>query len=299
MARIDSGNDLEAAILQPGWKTNADGYGLITISAQFKTDQTGDFSPCVRGAEFPVAAYDYCTSHKNSVSWDHLGMANLSVDYVGIDPTVNAGEYTNPQLTIANVVVSENITSHENFLVAQANYTGVIAGTGYTPSPVGPLVDIKDPDDYIEKVTTPGAIILVNKKNSCLGENGSCFEDETKGGRFVGFIDKDFPEFYGKTSYLSPTTAISGHVYVLESTLVGAFMSKLGESSGDQTWGDTLPKIVPDYLDVQSYMGTFGPVFLLSQVNVEDFGTIYKVNFEIRYSKQGWSDKVYKFNGVT
>jgi hypothetical protein len=46
-------------------------------------------------------------------------------------------------------------------------------------------------------------------------------------------------------------------------------------------------------------MGTFGPVFLLSQVNVEDFGIIYKVNYEIRYSKEGWSDKVYKFNGVT
>jgi hypothetical protein len=299
MARIDNGNALATAILQPSWKTTADGYGLITIAAQFKTDQTSSFDPCVRGTAFPVTAYNYCKSHKNTVSWDNLGMATLNVDYVGIDLSTNGGSYSNPQLTVANVVVSESITSHENFLTAQADYTGVIAGTSYSPDTAGPLVDIKDADDYIEKVTSPGSIVLLTKKNSCVGENGACFEDETKGGRFVGFIDKNYPEFYGKTNYLSPTTAISGHVYVLNAALVGTFMSKLGQSSADQTWGGVLPKIVPDYLNVASYMGTFGPVFLLSQINVEDFGIIYKVNYEIRYSKEGWSTKVYKFNGIS
>jgi hypothetical protein len=226
-------------------------------------------------------------------------MATIVVDYVGIDTSINAGNNTNPQLVVSNAVASENITSHENFLTAKADYTGEIAGTSYTSSTVGPLVDIKNANDYVEKVTSPGSIVLLTKKNSVVGANGSCFEDQSKGGRFIGFVDKNFPEFYGKTSYLSPTTSIAGHVYVKTTTMVGKFMSMLGESSADQTWGSNLPEIVPDYLDVPTYMGTYGPVFLLSQVNVEDFGTIYKINYEIRYSKEGWSTSVYKFNGVS
>jgi hypothetical protein len=299
MARVDNGLALTTALLQPGWKTQADGYGLITIQATFKSDRAGTFAPCVRGTPFPVTAYNFCMSHKNTISWDTLGMATLVVDYVGIDPTVNSGNNTNPQLVTSNAVASENITSHENFLVAKADYTGVIAGSSYTSSTVGPLVDIKNSSDYVEKVTSPGSIVLLTKKNSVVGANGACFEDQTKGGRFIGFVDKNFPEFYGKMNYLSPTTAISGHVYVKTTTLVGKFLSMLGESSADQTWGSNLPEIVPDYLAISTYMGTYGPVFLLSQVNVEDFGTIYKVNYEIRYSKEGWSTSVYKFNGVS
>ena len=89
MARIDQGNDLTADILQPGYTTTSDGYGLITITATFKSDAaTGSFAPFVRGTAFPVAAYNYCTSHKGSISWDALGIATLKVDYVGIDPSV-------------------------------------------------------------------------------------------------------------------------------------------------------------------------------------------------------------------
>lgn len=32
---------------------------------------------------------------------------------------------------------------------------------------------------------------------------------------------------------------------------------------------------------------------LLSQVNVEEFGALYKVSYEVRYSKEGWDEKVY------
>jgi hypothetical protein len=34
-------------------------------------------------------------------------------------------------------------------------------------------------------------------------------------------------------------------------------------------------------------------VNLLSQVNVEEFGSLYKILYEIRYAKAGWERDVY------
>ena len=36
-----------------------------------------------------------------------------------------------------------------------------------------------------------------------------------------------------------------------------------------------------------------GNVNLLSQINVEEFGSLYKIMYEIRYSKVGWHSSVY------
>jgi len=103
MARIDKGNALVTDILQPGWLTNSDGFGLITINATFKSDaSSGTFAPFVRGTAFPVSSYNYCKSHKGSISWDSLGTATLKVDYVGIDPSINGGARTNANTSVAN-----------------------------------------------------------------------------------------------------------------------------------------------------------------------------------------------------
>jgi hypothetical protein len=39
--------------------------------------------------------------------------------------------------------------------------------------------------------------------------------------------------------------------------------------------------------------GTYGKQNLLSQINVEEYGALYKVIYEIRYSKEGWPPDVY------
>jgi hypothetical protein len=41
-------------------------------------------------------------------------------------------------------------------------------------------------------------------------------------------------------------------------------------------------------------VGDFGNnVNLLSQVNVEEYGALYKIMYEIRYAKAGWERDVY------
>ena len=179
----------------------------------------------------------------------------------------------------------------------------VIAGTGYTQSPLGPLVEIKDVDDYIEVITGingDGSPItaLVNKKQSYVGANGACFEDEG-GGRFIGFVDPSFKHFYGKTNYLAPQSSFSGQFYTTEASEVQNMLDYLGSTSRDNDWSSVLPRIIPDYAGTSwisdAANGSFNQL-LLSQVNVQDYGLLFKVNYEVRYSVQGWNDAVYRDN---
>jgi hypothetical protein len=286
MARIDQGDSLSSAILQPGWKTSADGYGLITITATYKTDNNGDFDPCVRGTAFPDAGYSYCKSHKNSISWDTLGIATITVDYVGIDPDINGGDYTNPQVSASNGLTSENISTNPNFFVTGGDgYGDVIAGPPtFETSKLGPTVT------YIDDAG------VKRSRDSFVGQHGACFETP-EGGRFIGFVDPTDKHFYGKTNYLSPVTSFSGHFYTTSSSDVQHMIRFLGTSSRDNDWAGTMPDIVPTYAGGTFVSSTADGEYnqlLLSQVNIEDYGLLYKVNYEVRYSVQGWPDEVYR-----
>jgi len=54
--------------------------------------------------------------------------------------------------------------------------------------------------------------------------------------------------------------------------------------------------LLPDWAKVGTAAGV-GNVNLLSQINVEEYGTLFKVSYEIRYAERGWDVDVYK-NGT-
>jgi len=285
MARIDKGNDLQSAKLQPGWTSTSDGFGLIMINATFKSDQDGGFDPFVRGTAFPVSSYSYCKSHKGSISWDHLNLATLKVDYVGIDPSINGGSFTNPNTSVANGLTAENITAHPNFFTPASGFAGgALAGLpadfggAYDDSTLGPVVNRYNSSTQ-ETVPVP----------SCEGYYGACFE-QPRGGRFIGFVDPQYPTVYGKTQYLATATTISGVIYVSEQTSVLALYECLGKATGTSNF-NVFP-LIPDYCTVGSGTGG-GYVNLLSQVNVEQYGLLFKVIYEVRYSSVGWDAGVY------
>lgn len=294
MARIDNGNSLATPVQQPGAKLSNDGYGLLTATVVFKANADDDLSIGARGSVCPISPN--CTAHKFGVTYDALGIATITVDYIGIDPDVNGGTYTNPQVSTSNGLTSENITTNPNFFTAGGDgYDGVIAGTTYTQSALGPLVEIKSTGDYVQ-VVTGSTVALVNKKQSYVGANGACFESAT-GGRFIGFVDPTYKHFYGKTNYLAPQSSFSGHFYTTEESEVQNMIDYLGTTSRDNDWASVLPKIVPDYAGTtwvsSSANGSFNQL-LLSQVNCEDYGELFKVNYEVRYNLAGWHDKVYR-----
>lgn len=290
MAIVINGDPLTTALLQPGWTVVADGFGLNTSTTVYKVDTTFDIDAfAVKGNAHPDPAYAYLKLDKWKVSWDSLNIATLTVDYVGIDTAINSGVRTNPNTSSANGLTTENLTTHPNFFNLDASFTtGPIAGTAYVQSDLGPLVEIKDPADYFTQVLA-GKTIIISKKQSYIGDNGACFESEL-GGRFIGFVDPTYPNYFGKTNYLTRTTSYSGVMY---STVLGdvqALLALLNSATDTDSWG--IFALLPAWAPIGVGSGG-GNVNLLSQVNVEEFGALYKIMYEIRYSKVGWDSSVY------
>ena len=278
MAIVLTGATLVAPILQSGWTVVSDGFGLNTSVSVFKGDTTTDVDAfLVKGTAHPDAAYSYLKLDKWRISWDSLDICTITVDYVGIDTAINAGVRTNPNTSSANGLTSEPLTAHPNFFVADPLFAGVIAGAGpYDADTLGPLVQ--------SKTTPKGEPTL-----SFTGDNGACFESED-GGRFIGFVDPIYPSFYGKTNYLATTTSYSGVMYSTQLADVQALLALLNTASATNSWG--VFNLLPAWAPIGTVVN-IGNVNLLSQVNVEQFGSLYKINYEIRYSKTGWDDYVY------
>lgn len=290
MAIVINGDPLTTALLQPGWTVVNDGFGLNTSTTVYKVDTTFDIDAfAVKGSAHPDPAYSYLKLDKWKISWDMLDIATLTVDYVGIDTAVNSGVRTNPNTSSANGLTTENLTTHPNFFNLDAAFTtGPIAGTSYVQSDLGPLVEIKDPVDFVTQVIS-GKTIIISKKQSYIGDNGACFESEL-GGRFIGFVDPAYPNYFGKTNYLTRTTSYSGVMY---STVLGdvqALLALLNSATDTDSWG--IFALLPAWAPIGVGSGS-GNVNLLSQVNVEEFGSLYKIMYEIRYSKVGWDSSVY------
>ena len=264
MARVDTGNNLAAVILQPGAKFQEDGYGLTTGTCTFKAAATASVGSTInRGSACPISAYSYCKAHKFSVSFDTLGIAVYVVDYVGMNPA-GYPTYTNRQVGISQGLTSEHITTHSNFFTASTGIAG--------PKPFS-----------ISGISV----------GQYAGLNGAHFSN-ANGGKFLGFQDPDSPLYYGKTNYLAPQTSFSGHFYTTSSTAPKEFVARVGKTSGD---GDFYSlDLLPSYMGTAYVAGTSPNTrnqLLLAQVNVEDFGSLYKVNYEIRYNRDGYVAAVY------
>ena len=288
MALVSTGNVLTSEQLQPGYVFQSDGFGLVTGSAGYKIDWTASTSITVRGQPFPLATYSYMKAHKSSQSYDSLEYKTIKVDYVGIDPTINGGVMTNANTSVANGLTAENITTHPNFFTAATGYGGMpLAGLpsdfggAYNDSTLGPPVMV------ISQAPGPnfGKAVPVP---SCEGYNGACFETG-KGGRFIGFVDPDYPDIYGKTQYLARTTTYSGVIYTTSQAFVQALYALLGTATATNSWG--IFQLIPAYGPIGA--GIHGNTNLLSQINVEEYGSLYKILYEIRYSKEGWPFDVY------
>lgn len=292
MARIDQGNALTTAMLQPGWNIATDGYGLYTGRCTFKMNRaeaiTG-LATFVRGAAHPITEFNFMAVHKIEVVYDLLGIATITAEYIGV--SVSGQNYTNPNVTGSMGLTSEPITAHPNFFEAATGFSagsspiaGLPAdfGGAYDDSTLGPMVTILS--------ATTGLPVNVP---STEGYHGACFE-KGSGGRFIGFVSPDDPHYYGKTSYLAQVTSFSGVLYFksTETTKTAAFRAAVGTTSGSNTFCSGVT-VLPSYIGTSFFNDTLD-CMLLSQVNFEDYGSVFKCSYEIRYNPNGYPKGVYK-----
>jgi hypothetical protein len=272
MAIVKQGNALTTPVQQPGAKISDDGYGLLTATVIWKADESAALGSVVnRGSTCPINAN--CNAHRYSITYDALGIATLTVDYVGIDGGASS---TDPQITGSQGLTSDNITTHPNFfeLYSAGGFTGTpIAGVG-TGSLATPAYTA---------VTGP------NGSTEYQGNNGATFEAVT-GRKFLGFKKSEFKDFYGKTNYLAPQCSLSGVFYTSSATLVNNLRNAVGKTSGTGTFASK--ELVPTYMGT-SFTISGKNQLLLAQVSFEDFGLLYKVQYELRFNREGYVAAVY------
>lgn len=292
MAKISQGDPLTNAMLQPGWNIATDGYGLYTGRCTFKMNQTEAISGLaafVRGAAHPVAAFNFMAVHKIEVVYDLLGIATITAEYIGV--SVLGQNWTNPNVTGSMGLTTEPITSHPNFFVAAEDFAAGSSPIAGLPSDFGGAYDDSTlgPPVTVISATTLQPVAVP----SCEGYHGACFET-SQGGRFIGFVDPTDPHYYGKTSYLAQVTSFSGVLYFKssETSKTAAFRAAVGTTSGSNTYCSTV-KVLPDYIGT-IFLNDILDCMLLSQVNFEDYGSVYKCSYEIRYNPNGYPKGVYK-----
>jgi hypothetical protein len=210
-----------------------------------------------------------------------LDLDTIDAEYVGIDSAV-VSTRTNPNVTASTGLTSEHITTHPNFFGPTAPFTTAIAGDGTTF--VGSTIDVQ------YKV---GGVYGAHFKGTT-----------TNAGGFVGFLDSSTAAkqaFYGKNQYLAPTTSFSGSIYTSAAGDVTSIKGAVGKTSNSNSFGSV--KLLPDHIGtvwtVAAKGGTLDTI-LLSQVSFEDYCVqasgaprIYKINYEIRFNREGYPTQVY------
>ena len=272
MAIVKNGNALTTPVQQPGAKISDDGYGLLTATVIWKADTAAALGSVVnRGSTCPIDAN--CKAHRYSIVYDALNIATLTVDYVGIDGGV---AYTDPQITGSQGLTSEHITTHPNFFETAT-------GLGFAGSPIAGV--------GTGSVATPAYPIISGTSNPAEygGNNGATFELPI-GRTFKGFKKAEFKDFYGKTNYLAPQCSLSGVMYTSSSTFVNNMRNAVGKTSGTGTFASQ--QLVPAYMGTAFTISSKNQL-LLAQVSFEDFGLLYKVQYELRFNREGYNASVY------
>jgi hypothetical protein len=273
MAIVKTGNALTSPLLQPGAKFLQDGYGLTVGTLSFKVDKAGSSASFFRGASCPIAAFSYCKMHKASVDIGALDLDTWTAEYVGI---AGGSATTEPQITGSQGLTSEAITTHPNFFELATGFSGSpIAGVGASPG----------------TKTTPNyaAVTGTGTEQEFEGNNGATFQYKI-GRKFLGFKKAQFSDFYGKTNYLAPQCSISGIFYTTTASIVNDHRNAVGKTSGNGTFAGK--KLVPDYMGT-SFTISGKNQLLLAQVSFEDFGLLYKVQYELRFNREGYVASVY------
>ena len=281
MALVSVGDPLTSKFVQPGGVYQTDGYGLLTGKATYIVDRTVGGTAVVGGQVHPQFSAMFV--HKFSLSRGALSLDNLDADYVGVDTVAAGGDMTRPNVTASHGLTSEHITTHPNFFGPTAPFTTAIAGSGTTFT-----------DSPIKATYKVGGVFGAHFTGTA-----------TNAGGFVGFLDSTTATkqyFYGKTHYLSPTTSFSGCVYTTNAAKVALLRDNVGKTSGTSSFGAGC-KLLPDHVGstwVVSVKGTNRNMIMLSQVSFEDYCVqpdgvpkIFKINYEIRFNREGYPAEVY------
>jgi len=274
MTTINKGNDLDTPVLQPGYVVADDGYEVLTCKAVYKSNHGVAAGSFERGDSFGPDAR--LKAHKISISYGPNDIATITVDYIGL---ATESAFSKPNVSGSATLTTEPITNHPKFFVSGAS--GGIAGPG--PYSVASTITSLKPYD----------------KQLFEGDNGAIFE-LASGGKFLGFFQKDDPiarKLYQKTGYLAPTSTVNGVIYTNASANVNTFLGYVGKTMY-QRGPDGFAYLLPTYFTPPFESPDEDPQWLIASVHFEDYGAIFKLSYELRFNREGYTHLVYEGTNV-
>lgn len=269
MAKISQGDSLMSPLLQPGYTIENNGYGLLTCKATYKCDETTADSAIVRGDSFGPDSRLKC--HKVVVAYNALGVCNISADYIGLADAES--EWSQPEVGAAASLTAETITSHPNF-----------------SSSTSPMLAGAPPYATATSITTLKPYTAIYE-----GENGAIFELST-GGKFLGFYSRSTDtakKLYQRTSYLAPTSTFRGVIYTSNSANVPTFLGYVGKTMYKRG-PDSFAYLLPSYFGSTFQAADETNQLLIASLGIEDYGTLYKFTYELRFNREGYPFEVYE-----
>lgn len=273
MAPITKGNDLDTPVLQPGYIVADDGYQVLTCKATYKCNHGVADGSFTRGDSF--VPDPRLKAHKISISYAANNIAIVTVDYIGLE---TESAYSLPNVSGSATLTTEPLTNHPKFFVA--NSAGGIAG----PSPYSTATTITALKPYTHIFE---------------GDNGAVFELST-GGKFLGFYKHDEAgarKLYQKTGYLSPTSTVNGVLYTNSSANINTLLGYVGKTMY-QRGPDGFGYLLPSYFSPPFKAPDEDNQWLIASVHFEDYGALFKLSYELRFNREGYSPKVYTSTNV-
>lgn len=298
---IRHGNNLITPIAQPGWQVESDGFGLLQSQVKFKwtnSQMNGFTTTFAKGTTFqslvgviaPSSLAQLKVWRANYV-YEKADVLTVTADFCGIDPNVNGGVRTNPQMVMTGSAASEPIEHHPNFLQINCTSQGLTrvlagfpTGSGWEPDPV------KNPNRALWR--------------PAVGSGGA-----TQAFQFVGFLPNQNPLETvalvnikaGIKNYYKPSNTMRILFYVSDLSVALTYASYVGWVTDGSNWN------VPEayrQLATGGYAGSFtwtekwaaqiNKSFLVTNASVEEFGGIYKVTADLMLSGiSGWDRDIY------
>lgn len=301
MAIIKYGNPLAGPLLQPGWTVDQDGFGLIQVSAKYRFAKSlaNQFTTFFqRGITPAPAPFEYCKMWRGSLTEEKGEIMVANIEFAGIDPAVNGGLATVSQVAMTAGSSSEPIEHHPNFLKVFCISGGLNKPLAGFPSATG-----WDPST----TTNPNRALWTPK----VANNGA-----TQGQQFVGFLpNQDAAETAditkvnikaGIKNYYKPQLTLRVLRYMSSKESALALASYVGWNMKGAAFG--LDEDYRKYCD-SGYGGTFvyaegfetriNRSFLVTNCNVEVYGSIYKIQADLMLSGiSGWDPDIYPSLGV-
>jgi hypothetical protein len=298
---IRHGNNLITPIAQPGWQVESDGFGLLQSQVKFKwtaSQLPGFTTTFAKGATFQSLVGVITPSNlsqlkvwKANYVYEKGEVATVTADFCGIDPNVNGGSRTNPQMVMTGSAASEPIEHHPNFLLVNCTSGGLVnklagfpSGTGWDNNPV----------------TNPNRALW--RPSVAQGGAVQAFQ-------FVGFLPNQNAEETvskvnikaGIKNYYKPSNTMRVLFYVNAVDVALTYASWVGWVTDGSNW--SIPEAYRQ-LATGGYAGSFqwnerwssqiNKSFLVTNASVEEFGGIYKVTADLMLSGiSGWDKDIY------